>query len=375
MTIADVSIPDSTSMLYHFIKSLNTPSFDDSMSVLILMNNGKIDVNWVNKEDKGRTLLHCAAECKGVNILKIILDSKDVNLYIEDDDGRTALEVACVANTLHSFFVLVDKMNTVDIRGRTPLWYACYHGNFELAKFILVTNKGVGDYITQKGKDVTTQKKYTALEIAAKMGHKNICELISDHFKNTQETLSSIAGTLFKKVELNSRAQDAIMMCHYYSLAAKEISNSAKNKSPPEEAARSSLMYSTLGDEMRAKNDERNAKRWDGISRVLKAVSTTSTSTQTSSTGSSSTPSVSSQSPQPPLPASPSPPSPLPKIKHVVQDTFVRPHDHDYNTSSPPSPLPKTKSVACDPYTSSRKNDEDRSTSPLPPAKKHKAEE
>ena len=81
------------------------------------------------------------------------LNSMDLNLDEEGDDGVTLLHVLAEGNERKGIRYLIDKIKNIDPRdtmGQTPLHKACLRSNFKTAKFLIENGADVNG-ITEKG--------------------------------------------------------------------------------------------------------------------------------------------------------------------------------------------------------------------------------
>ena len=87
------------------------------------------------EEDAGWDERHTRTESGRTEIVKLLLQySKDkgVNLFVKDDQGRSALHHACASGSIKIFDLLIENgltgINDQDKEGRTPLHHACSIG-------------------------------------------------------------------------------------------------------------------------------------------------------------------------------------------------------------------------------------------------------
>lgn len=141
----------------------------DVIKVFLKVGSG---VDLYRQDERGRTLLHYAAECNAMLVASLLLKQGGDNQI--DNDGKTAYDIACdndngviVMNFLQAKCGI--NINAQDRRGRTKLHYAAENGH-----------RSVAAALVSQGVDVSLAKKgqRTAREIAHQMGHTDIVEII-----------------------------------------------------------------------------------------------------------------------------------------------------------------------------------------------------
>lgn len=98
---------------------------DNAIDKLIcFLQNGKFSLNFVLSQ--GLTLFHIAASMNSISLLKCILkhieEKPDIDSF--DDNGRTALHIACSEAYLGIINLLLEsgaKLNRPNLQGCTPL--------------------------------------------------------------------------------------------------------------------------------------------------------------------------------------------------------------------------------------------------------------
>ena len=112
-----------------------------------------------------------------------------IDFDIEDEDGHTALQVACANNHVDVVKYLLDQkvdINKSNFCGWTSLHHAAFHGHFEIVKLLI------------KSKSLLTKPTHfgaTPLDVAVSGGHFNVVKLLAKegalmHAKNHSDSLS-----------------------------------------------------------------------------------------------------------------------------------------------------------------------------------------
>ena len=118
------------------------------------MNPG-LDVNWTNRGDLHRTVLHAASIHGTVEAVKLLLAHPDIKVN-EKDFGSTPLSFGCQEG--HEFVVeLLLKDSRVNVTlddhdGCTPLWWASLRGHHEVVEWLVASDRDLGDIENKKGK-------------------------------------------------------------------------------------------------------------------------------------------------------------------------------------------------------------------------------
>jgi len=119
----------------------------ESLKLLIESSNGKLDVEMVNKEQKGYHAIHFAAASKNnaVELLTTLLDAgADINAL--NDNGQTPLHIAVFWNNVDAVKLLVDRGADKTIKnksGRTPEELAIHYDYVDVMKIFGVENKRI----------------------------------------------------------------------------------------------------------------------------------------------------------------------------------------------------------------------------------------
>eukprot|EP00397_Hematodinium_sp_SG-2012_P021672 GEMP01022404.1.p1 GENE.GEMP01022404.1~~GEMP01022404.1.p1 ORF type:complete len:585 (+),score=164.74 GEMP01022404.1:203-1957(+) len=139
------------------------------------------DVNVV--DSRGKTALHYACGYGNHDVVVLLLSQKIINVHMKDDFSRVALHYCCrrfpgapmrdqavykkLCKMLLGAKALVDE---ADDNGATPLMYACFRGDYDIAKYL----------ISDAGADITrkTNVGSTAMQMAALQKQRKICDLL-----------------------------------------------------------------------------------------------------------------------------------------------------------------------------------------------------
>ncbi|WCR57689.1 ankyrin repeat domain-containing protein [Wolbachia endosymbiont of Ctenocephalides felis wCfeJ] len=130
-----------------------------------LVEQKNVDVNQVDND--GLTVLHVAAENGRLGIVKHLVEQKNVDVNQVDNDGLTALHWAASNGYLDTVEYLVEQknvdVNQIDNYGDTALHWAAQYGHLGTVKYL----------IEQKNVDVNQvdNDSYTALHWAALNGY------------------------------------------------------------------------------------------------------------------------------------------------------------------------------------------------------------
>uniref|UniRef100_A0A7S1MDK6 Ankyrin repeat protein n=1 Tax=Neobodo designis TaxID=312471 RepID=A0A7S1MDK6_NEODS len=145
-----------------------------------------------------------------VDALVKAIESKKYNLNAIDDDGYTALYVACMkAATTPMIPHLIVGGAQPDVKGsdkETPLYIACFNGNLEAAQRLLQGKANVNE---TNGAD-----KDTALHAAAKFGFVDVVELLiasnaNLNFRNARQETPLFYAAKAGRVEVTYRLLEA----------------------------------------------------------------------------------------------------------------------------------------------------------------------
>jgi uncharacterized protein len=138
------------------------------------------------------TALHRAAGAGAVESCKLLLARSATLLEDRDMYGRSALRCAANAGSLSIVQVLVQHgadVNTVDHKGRTPLFGACLYQHVSVAAFLLEAGAGV-NAVDQDGSSVLTAAAQAESTVA-------LVQLLLDHGVDISATDSKGQHALF----------------------------------------------------------------------------------------------------------------------------------------------------------------------------------
>ena len=132
----------------------------------------RADIN--GKTETQHTALRMAIYCGHIDIAKLILNTKSLNIDSRDSAGATVLTWAIRNNQIDILNLAIEKGADIDsqsIANNTPLIEACYEGNIEAVEILLA-----------KKADITTKNNdnKNATEIAEGLNHYEISTLL-DH--------------------------------------------------------------------------------------------------------------------------------------------------------------------------------------------------
>jgi ankyrin repeat protein len=140
--------------------------------VKLLLDTGNVDIN--SKDNRGRTPLLWAAQNGHEAVVKLLLDTGNVNINSKDNLGRTPLLWAA-ANRYETVVKLLLNTSNVDVdstdrRGETPLLCAAEKGHEAVVKLLLNTSN-----VDVNSKDNHGQ---TSLSLAAMNGQEAVVKLL-----------------------------------------------------------------------------------------------------------------------------------------------------------------------------------------------------
>jgi ankyrin repeat protein len=125
---------------------------------------------------RGQTLLCGAAENDLVDLMKVLLSTRKVDINLQNSDGQTALSVAARSGQTTAAKMLLEdekvRVNDQDCWGFTPLSWAAVEGHIDVVKALLGTGKVDIDSRCKSGR--------TALSLAAGHGRIVAVNLILD---------------------------------------------------------------------------------------------------------------------------------------------------------------------------------------------------
>jgi len=111
----------------------------------ILRNNPNLDVNWRNENENGSTALKIACQNGHDSIVSILLAHLDIDVNLKDLDGWTPFSSACwYGYTSCARLLLKDhrvKVNEPDKNGDTPLKWAAYFGHHDVIKWWIASGR------------------------------------------------------------------------------------------------------------------------------------------------------------------------------------------------------------------------------------------
>jgi len=106
-----------------------------------------VDVNYQDPLDKAQTPLIVACRNGFVNVVKLLLNDKRVNVHKIQRGGVTAFYIACqnghleIVKLLLNHKLIMEKIpgsiNKSSVEGCNPMWAACQQGNIEIVKLLL----------------------------------------------------------------------------------------------------------------------------------------------------------------------------------------------------------------------------------------------
>ncbi|WP_243517487.1 MULTISPECIES: ankyrin repeat domain-containing protein [unclassified Candidatus Cardinium] len=137
-----------------------------------------IDVNSQNED--GYTALHLAAEKGYTEVVKEILNNKQIKIDInsQNEDGNTALHIATMKGRTEVAKLLINKekinVNAQNKEGYTPLHLAALNGHTEIVKELLENDKINLD---------ANKSGQTALHLAAREGHTEVVQTLLENDK------------------------------------------------------------------------------------------------------------------------------------------------------------------------------------------------
>lgn len=140
----------------------------------------EVDLN--AKDNNGNTPLHLATGEGRLDVVKYLIDEKKADFNVKNDDGWTPLHCAAEKGKLDVVKCLIDEkkadFNVKDNYGQTPLHAAAYWGNLDVVKY-LIDEKKV-DFV-----DFNVENNYgwTPLHRAAYSGNLDVVTYLVDDKK------------------------------------------------------------------------------------------------------------------------------------------------------------------------------------------------
>lgn len=123
--------------------------------------------------DSGYTALHFAVQQGNCEIAEELI-RRGAAVNAADEDGTSPLDVAVREGNTEIVGILIENGAKVNDRdkhyGRTPLHIAAADGNGDIVGVLLANGGGVND---------EDREGYTALDLAARYGHKDVAELLA----------------------------------------------------------------------------------------------------------------------------------------------------------------------------------------------------
>lgn len=158
----------------------------------------KTVMNACTKESDSVTKMFQAAKSGEVSLLLEAISTKDVDVNHQNQEGQTALHLACKEGHIDIVKELLQrdaKCNLLSKRGNTPLHLACYYNRKDVVEILL--NSGVDVNIKSKG-------GYPPIYAAILESHCDIVQLLISKSADTSwaspDGLSPILLALFSKV-------------------------------------------------------------------------------------------------------------------------------------------------------------------------------
>ncbi|KAI0102430.1 hypothetical protein GGR51DRAFT_550497 [Nemania sp. FL0031] len=129
-------------------------------------------------------LFHQLLEFRNEKILLVFLETEWCDIHAKGPDGRTTLISAMRKDCFSTAAPLLLDYGAsisaaINIKGQTPLYAACYKGQFEIARLLLNHNANGS---------TTNRLGQTPLYIACSEGHFEIVRLLLDHGASTLAT-------------------------------------------------------------------------------------------------------------------------------------------------------------------------------------------
>ncbi|AWW50842.1 ankyrin repeat domain-containing protein [Wolbachia endosymbiont of Folsomia candida] len=130
-----------------------------------LVNQPGIDIN--ARGSNGKTPLHCAIELDELSLVELLLLKKNINPFVEDNDGKTSLDYAKDGKKVEILEALIN--NKYGSEQDSLLHLAAMVGEINAVR-----------YLIRKGVDVNSQNAllHTPLHLAAAIGHAEIVKVL-----------------------------------------------------------------------------------------------------------------------------------------------------------------------------------------------------
>ncbi len=135
-----------------------------------LINQPEVDVNV--RGLNGKTPLHCAIEFDELSMVDLLLTKKNVNPFVEDNDGKTSLDYAKERKKAEILQALIN--NKYGSEQDSLLHLAAMIGEINAVR-----------YLIRKGIDVNARNAlhHTPLHLAAGIGHENVVKILVEEGK------------------------------------------------------------------------------------------------------------------------------------------------------------------------------------------------
>jgi ankyrin repeat protein len=130
-----------------------------------LVNQPGVDVNI--RGLNGKTPLHCAIELDALSLVDLLLTQKNINPFVEDDDGKTSLDYARNVRKKEILQALINSKYGSE--KDSLLHLAAMMGEINAAR-----------YLIGRGVDVNSKNAlhHTPLHLAAGIGHANVIKIL-----------------------------------------------------------------------------------------------------------------------------------------------------------------------------------------------------
>ncbi len=167
---------------------LDSTNWTGSSALMLAASGGQVDIvekllgkgadsSIKDKEGGGNALLR-AIDGGHLEVVRLLIRHKEVDVHCLDDEGRGLLHGAAVGGRANILCLLLEHkldVNAADKKGRTPLHDACREGKFEIATALL--DAGADHTL----KDKAGREPWT---VAWQNGHTTIMDLLESHDRN-----------------------------------------------------------------------------------------------------------------------------------------------------------------------------------------------
>ncbi|KAI1847677.1 hypothetical protein JX265_013937 [Neoarthrinium moseri] len=186
--------------------------------VKLLLETKKVEVN--SKDNDGRTPLSWAAKYGHAQVVKLLLETKQVEVDSKDNNGQTPLSWAAECGHAEVVKLLLEtkevEVNSKDNDGRTPLSWAAEYGHAQVVKLLL------------KAKEVEVNSKdndgQTPLSWAAECGHAEVVKLLLETKEVEVNSKDDNGWTALSRAAKNGHAEVVKML-----LKTKQVEIDAKD--------------------------------------------------------------------------------------------------------------------------------------------------